>query len=79
MVMAAIQATSPAVGGLSGGRGAGSSSIWLMAQTGQFRFRLTPERQVFIGTCFSAAVAVCLATWWLGMRSGVRALEAMRK
>jgi ABC-2 type transport system permease protein len=55
------------------------SSIWLMAQTGQFRFRLTPERQVFIGTCFSAAVAVCLATWWLGMRSGVRALEAMRK
>jgi ABC-2 type transport system permease protein len=27
--------------------------------------------------CFAAAVAMSLATWWFGMRSGVRALEAM--
>jgi ABC-2 type transport system permease protein len=27
--------------------------------------------------CFATAVAMSLATWWYGMRSGVRALEAM--
>ena len=27
--------------------------------------------------CFGTAVAMSLATWWYGMRSGVRALEAM--
>jgi ABC-2 type transport system permease protein len=27
--------------------------------------------------CFGTAVAMSLATWWFGMRSGVRALEAM--
>ena len=55
------------------------SSIYLLSQTGQFRFRLTPERQWLIATCFTAAVTVCMATWWIGMRSGVKALEAMRK
>jgi hypothetical protein len=28
---------------------------------------------------FSAAATVCLATWWLAMRSGVKALDEMRK
>ena len=27
--------------------------------------------------CFVAAGAMSLATWWFGMRSGVRALDAM--
>jgi ABC-2 type transport system permease protein len=30
-----------------------------------------------IAASFAAAVAMSLATWWFGMRSGVRALEAM--
>lgn len=55
------------------------SSMYLMSQTGQFRFRLTPERRLLMGACFAAAVAVCAATWWLAMRSGVRALEDMKK
>jgi len=54
------------------------SSMYLMSRSGQFRFRLTPERQILIGACFTAASAVCMATWWMGMRSGVKALEAMR-
>jgi ABC-2 type transport system permease protein len=55
------------------------SSMYLMSLTGQFRFRLTPERQAMIVASFSAAAAICLATWWWAMKSGVRALEAMRK
>jgi hypothetical protein len=55
------------------------SSMYLMARTGQFRFRLTPERQAMIVASFSVAVAICMATWWLAMKSGVRALEEMRK
>jgi hypothetical protein len=30
-----------------------------------------------MATCFATAVAMSVATWWYGMRSGVRALEAM--
>jgi hypothetical protein len=30
-----------------------------------------------MAACFTAAVAMSVATWWFGMRSGVRALEAM--
>jgi ABC-2 type transport system permease protein len=55
------------------------SSMYLMSLTGRFRYRLTPERQAMIAASFSAAAALCLATWWLAMRSGVRALEEMRK
>ena len=55
------------------------SSIYLLSQSGQFRFRLTPERQMIIAACLSGAVAVCVATWWIGMRSGVHAVEAMRR
>jgi len=54
------------------------SSMYLLSQTSQFRFRLTPERQMAMTACFAAAVVVCTATWWMAMRSGVRALEAMR-
>jgi hypothetical protein len=32
-----------------------------------------------IAASFSATAAVCVATWWLAMRSGVRALDEMRK
>ena len=55
------------------------SSMYLMSQSGQFRFRLTPGRQVMIVASFTAAVAICMATWWLSMKSGVRALDEMRK
>jgi hypothetical protein len=55
------------------------ASMYLISQTGQFRFRLTPERQMLMTACLTTAVAICTATWWLGMQSGVRALEAMRK
>ena len=55
------------------------SSIYLLAQTGQIRFRLTPERQMIMAGCFTAAAAVCVATWLVAMRSGVRALDAMRR
>ena len=54
------------------------SSIYLMSQTGQPRFRMTAERQMAMAACFAAAVLVCAATWRIAMRSGVRALEAMR-
>jgi hypothetical protein len=27
--------------------------------------------------CFLAAAAISLATWWMGMRTGIRALEAL--
>jgi hypothetical protein len=55
------------------------SSMYLMSRTGQFRFRLTPERYAIIALSFGAAAIVCIATWRLAMRSGVRALEEMRK
>jgi ABC-2 type transport system permease protein len=55
------------------------SSMYLMSKTGQFRFRLTPERQAMIAASFSAAAIICIATWSLAMKSGVKALEEMRK
>jgi hypothetical protein len=54
------------------------SSMYMMSKSGLVRFRLTPERQAIIVACFTAVVVVCLATWWVAMRSGVRALDAMR-
>ena len=41
------------------------------------RIPLSMEAQVAVASSFAAAVAMSLATWWFGMRSGVRALEAM--
>ena len=55
------------------------SSMYLMAQTGRFSYRLTPERYAMIVASFSAAATVCMATWWLAMGSGVKALDEMRK
>ena len=55
------------------------SSIYLLSLTGRARYVLTPERQMLMAVSFTAAAVVCMATWWIAMRSGVRALEAMRK
>jgi hypothetical protein len=33
--------------------------------------------QAAMAACLGTAVAMSLATWWFGMRSGVAALEAM--
>ena len=38
---------------------------------------LTARRSAAMAACFGGAVAMSLATWWFGMRSGVRALDAM--
>jgi hypothetical protein len=54
------------------------SSMYMMSKTGLVRFRLTPGRYAIITACFTAVVVICGATWWLAMRSGVRALDAMR-
>jgi ABC-2 type transport system permease protein len=55
------------------------SSMYLLSLTGRASYALTPERQVLMATSFAAAAAVCTATWWIAMRSGVKALESMRK
>ena len=54
------------------------SSMYMMSKTGLVRFRLTPGHYAIIAACFTAVVAICGATWWLAMRSGVRALDSMR-
>jgi ABC-2 type transport system permease protein len=52
------------------------STTYLLAQ---LRGRpLGAMRIVMMSTSFAAAGAVCLGTWLVGMRSGVRALDAMR-
>jgi hypothetical protein len=33
--------------------------------------------RVIMAACFVTAGALSVATWWLSMRAGVRALEAM--
>jgi ABC-2 type transport system permease protein len=55
------------------------SSMYLVSRTGAFRFRLTAARQLLMGASYAGALIVCLMTWLLAMRSGVRALDAMRK
>jgi ABC-2 type transport system permease protein len=51
------------------------SSLYLFAQ---FRgLILTTGQQIFIAAMFTAAAILSIATWLLGMRAGVRALEAM--
>jgi ABC-2 type transport system permease protein len=51
------------------------SSTYLFAL---FRNRhLTTAQQLFIGAMFTAAAVLSIATWLLGMRSGVRALQEM--
>jgi len=51
------------------------SSMYLFAQ---FRGRiLTTGQKVFIAAMFTAAAILSIATWLLGMRAGVRALQEM--
>jgi hypothetical protein len=50
-----------------------SSILWHRAA----RLSLSPMTQLSIAASFAAAVAMSLATWWYGMRTGVKALEAM--
>jgi len=54
------------------------SSIYMMSKTGQYRFRLTPDRLAIIVVTLSMVVVICMTTWRAAMRSGVRALDAMR-
>jgi putative ABC exporter len=47
------------------------SSIYMMSQTGMYRFRLTAERQAMMALSLSAIAAICLTVWRVAMRSGV--------
>jgi len=51
------------------------SSMYLLSQVRERP--LTDMQQVTIALCFALAVAISIATWLLGMRSDVRALQAM--
>ena len=51
------------------------SSTYLLSQLR--RMPLSVARQSMMAVSFVAAAAISIATWLLGMRSGVRALEAM--
>ncbi len=51
------------------------SSVYLFSQVRQRP--LTDTQQVLFYACFASAGILSLATWLLGMRTGVRALEAM--
>jgi hypothetical protein len=54
-----------------------SSSVYLYSQ---LRNRaLTGNQQLLIAGCFTTAALLSIATWLLGMRTGVRALQAMDK
>jgi len=51
------------------------SSMYLFAQ---FRGRtLTTGQEIFIAAMFIVAAILSVATWLLGMRAGVRALQEM--
>lgn len=51
------------------------SSVYLFSQ---FRRRpLTSGQEFFIAASFAAAAALSVATWWFGMRTGVKALQEM--
>jgi hypothetical protein len=53
------------------------SSLYLFAQ---FRSRaLTAGEEIFIAVMFTVAATLSIATWLLGMRTGVRALQVMDK
>ena len=51
------------------------SSVYLFSQVQ--RRALSEAQYVMIYACFGTAAALSMATWLLGMRTGVRALEAM--
>jgi ABC-2 type transport system permease protein len=51
------------------------SSVYLVSRFGDVP--LSTSQQLLMGGCFATGIVVSLATWWLSMRSGVRALEDM--
>jgi len=51
------------------------TSVYLLSQVQQVP--LSVAQQTAMGACFAAGILISLATWWGGMRSGVRALERM--
>ena len=51
------------------------SSVYLLSRVSAVP--LSAGQQVLMGGCFLTGIVLSLATWWLSMRSGVRALEVM--
>jgi hypothetical protein len=51
------------------------SSMWLWYRAA--RIPVSGLGVAAMAACFGFAIAMSVATWWFGMRSGVRALEAM--
>jgi ABC-2 type transport system permease protein len=51
------------------------SSIYLFHQVR--RLPLSSSQLFTMCSCFVAAAAISLATWWMGMRTGIRALEEL--
>ena len=52
------------------------SSVFLL-QRSRGMAAASQELKLFMSLCFTAAAALSLATWWLSMRAGVRALQEM--
>jgi ABC-2 type transport system permease protein len=51
------------------------SSVYLLHQTSHLP--LGPTEQLEIFGCLAAAAAISIAVWWLGMKSGIRALTEL--
>ena len=51
------------------------SSVYLLSRVGEVP--LSTGQQALMGGCFLSGIVLSLATWWLSMRSGVRALRQM--
>jgi ABC-2 type transport system permease protein len=51
------------------------SSVYLFHQVR--RLPLSSSQLFSMYSCFAAAAAISLATWWMGMRTGIRALEEL--
>lgn len=51
------------------------SSVYLFHQVR--RLPLSSSQLFNMYSCFGAAAAISLATWWMGMRTGIRALEEL--
>jgi ABC-2 type transport system permease protein len=51
------------------------SSVYLLSQTGQVA--MVDSQRFEISACFMTAAVISVATWWIGMRLGVRALERL--
>lgn len=51
------------------------SSVYLLHRSAGLPLGM--GERALMGVCFTSAAALSIVTWWLGMRGGVRALEAM--